>query len=188
MSDKTRDEEIVFRGHLVEIVHTPNPSDPNKYFEFARRGPGTRLMFVRDGQMLVTREYRHELSAYDLRLPGGKVFDSLAEYEAAIGRGSPIVDLAEAGAMREASEEVGLRPSALEFWHRSVCGATVTWDLYFFVCRSWDAVGAHPEEGEDIEAQWLSFADVRRAALDGSMSEDRAALQVLRFISHETTQ
>jgi len=31
-------------------------------------------------KILLSREYRSELDRYDYRLPGGKVFDTLAEY------------------------------------------------------------------------------------------------------------
>jgi len=54
--------------------------DKEVVFETARRAPGVRLIIVRDGQMLITREFRNELDDYDYRLPGGKVFDTLDEY------------------------------------------------------------------------------------------------------------
>lgn len=52
-----------------------------KTFEKARRAPGTRLIIpVGEDSILLTKEYRQEVDGYDFRLPGGKVFDSLEEY------------------------------------------------------------------------------------------------------------
>jgi hypothetical protein len=39
-------------------------------------------MIITDGsRILITKEWRNEQNGFDYRLPGGKVFDSLREYE-----------------------------------------------------------------------------------------------------------
>ena len=49
--------------------------------EIVRRPPGVRLLIVKEGNVLLTKEYRHEADGYDFRLPGGKVFESLRDFK-----------------------------------------------------------------------------------------------------------
>ena len=73
VSKSTQPENIVFRGKIVEVVQ-----DAKR--EFARRSPGVRLLIIKGNQTLLTKEYREEIKSFDYRLPGGKVFDTLVNY------------------------------------------------------------------------------------------------------------
>lgn len=70
---------IVYRGKLFDIIQIPQPD--GRVFEVARRAPGVRVIVhdAKEQKVLLTREFRRELDAWDYRLPGGKVFDTLNE-------------------------------------------------------------------------------------------------------------
>jgi 8-oxo-dGTP pyrophosphatase MutT (NUDIX family) len=172
---------------MFQIVHQQMSDGKTvKTFEIARRAPGTRIIFARGRDFLLTREFRYELDRYDYRLPGGKVFDRLSDYQAALAEGVDIVDAAREAAMREAREEVGLEPIELQPWAVSACGATVKWDLYFFVCRAFNQLGGvHHESGEDLSHDWYSFDEVRAMCLDGRIDEERSAIQLLKVMAKE---
>lgn len=68
---------VKYRGRIIEVVEEKYGT---RTFEIARRSPGVRALIVRDGKILLSREYRTEVDEYDFRLPGGKVFDTLSEY------------------------------------------------------------------------------------------------------------
>lgn len=178
-------EEIFAKGKLFELVHVRQ--DDGRVFEVARRAPGVRLI-IHDkaaGKLLLTREFRRELGEWDWRLPGGKVFDSLDEFEAFRASGKDIVEAAKAQAINEAQQEAGVEISSLELYKKSVLGATVEWDLYVFETTDWQLSieGQELEVGEKIEADnWVSYEDARRMALDGSMQEERIALILLRWL------
>ena len=55
--------------------------DKKMTFEKARRAPGVRLLIIKKNKILITKEYRDEIGEFDYRLPGGKVFDKLEEYQ-----------------------------------------------------------------------------------------------------------
>jgi hypothetical protein len=83
MSDKSQpgQDDIAFSGKIGEVVHTKQKD--GRIFERYRRPPGTRLVIVSpDKKVLVTKEHRSETGGVDLRLPGGKVCDSLEDYHA----------------------------------------------------------------------------------------------------------
>lgn len=183
-------EKVVYRGKIIEIVQLPQPN--GKVFEVARRAPGTRLIILsEDGsQLLLTREHRREIGDYDFRLPGGKVFDTLEEYDAFRVSGKDILIPAEAKARGEALEETGLVFKKLHHVYTSVCGTTMEWDLYYFVIDEWEenTAGQALEEGEDISVSWYPKAEVKEMALDGRIREDRSAAVLLRYLANKLQQ
>ncbi len=177
-------EKITHRGAIIEVVQQEvEVGGKVKTFEFARRSPGTRLIIEKGGQILLTKEFRRELGSYDYRLPGGKVYDTLDEYNDALQNGVDIEGEAEKAAMREAREEVGVQAQGLTLVHKSVLGATVVWDLYYFVVTDFTQTQQELEDGEDITFAFYDREEVRRMCLGGEVSEERSALVLLRHLA-----
>jgi len=171
---------------MLEIVNQ-EMTDGNKtiVFERARRAPGVRLILI-DSQnktVLLSKEHRYELGKDDYRLPGGKVFDTLTEYNSFLKSGEDILVPAKQKALAEAEEEVGVAADDAVHFHTSVCGATVQWDLFYFVCTSWKSTEQKLEIGENIQIVTVSFDEAQHIALNGAMSEERSALVLLRYLS-----
>ncbi len=177
-------ETITHKGNIIEVVQ--KESDINgkrKVFEFARRSPGTRLIIPKGNTILLTKEFRNELNRYDYRLPGGKVYDTLDEYNTALLSGVDINESAKIAATREAKEETGIEVKNLSFFHKSICGATVVWDLFYFVINEFIEGEQHLEEGEDITFEFIDKEKVKAMCLDGSISEERSALVLLKYLT-----
>ena len=106
----------------------------DKGWERVVRAPGVRIILddQNSGKILLTREFRHELDGYDYRLPGGKVFDSRADYQAARAQHIDIIQAATTKAVHEVQEEAGYTIVDPQLIHTSTLGATVKWDLYTF--------------------------------------------------------
>ena len=178
-------EEIFAKGKLFELVHLKQ--DDGRVFEVARRAPGVRLI-IHDksaGKILLTKEFRHELGEWDYRLPGGKVFDSLDEFEAFRASGKDVIDAAKKQAINEAQQEAGVEIAELSFYKKSILGATVEWDLYVFETSGWQLrlEGQELEVGEKIEADnWVGYDQAKVMTLDGSMKEERIALILLQWL------
>lgn len=180
------DEKIAYQGRMIEIVNQ-DMTDGKKTitFELARRAPGIRLILVNKDKKTVTlsKEHRYELGGFDYRLPGGKVFDSLDEYNQFLDAKSDILIPAKAKALAEAEEEVGLRLNSVQHYHTSFCGATIQWDLIYFVCNDWEEVDQKLEAGEVISRSTVPIEEAKELALNGGMSEERSALVLLRYLS-----
>lgn len=183
-------EEIFAKGKLFELVHLKQ--DDGRVFEVARRAPGVRLI-IHDqsaGKVLLTKEFRQELGEWDYRLPGGKVFDSLDEFENFRASGNDIIEAAKAQALNEAQQEAGIEINELSLYKKSVLGATVEWDLYVFDTSDWQlsANGQELELGEKIEADsWVTYDQAHQMILDGAMAEERIALILLQWLNERTT-
>src|SRR5205814_6024100 len=128
---------IYASGQLFELVHLLQPD--GRVFEVARRAPGVRVIIADKAkrQILLQREFRRELGGYDFRLPGGKAFDTLAEFETFRKSGAEVADAAAAKARAEAYEEAGMAVEEMQFFKKSTLGATVEWDLYVFEATKW---------------------------------------------------
>jgi 8-oxo-dGTP pyrophosphatase MutT (NUDIX family) len=175
-------QQIVFQGKIIEVVHEEMDG---RTIEYGRRSPGTRLIIVTpDKKLLMTREYRRELDAFDTRLAGGKVFDTLIEYNSFLNSENDIVPQAQNAAAKEAREEVGIDPKEMKHFHTSKCGATFTWDLFYFVVTNYEKLDSQNLElGENIEVVEVSFEEAEKMCLDGSMQEERSALVLLRYLN-----
>lgn len=171
-------DDIVFQGEIIEIVR-----DGKR--EFARRSPGTRLIIFdkQKKSILLTKEHRQELGDWDYRLPGGKAFDTLTEYNEYLSSGKDIAEAVRKAAVKEAEEEAGVRVKNIISFHRSICGATVIWDLYYFVVDKFEFLDSQKlEVGEDIKPIWMSLQEAKEICLSGQMSEDRSAAVLLRYL------
>jgi 8-oxo-dGTP pyrophosphatase MutT (NUDIX family) len=168
-------ETVVFSGRIGEVVH--ETQHDGRVFERYRRPPGVRLVIVSpDKKVLITKERRSETGNVDLRLPGGKVCDSLSAYNELLASGGDMLTAAIEAAQKEAIEETGLiirNPSLIA---KAGDGATVEWDLYYFLVTDYGSnpSGQQLEHGEDIKITWMSPESIRQAVINGEMQEWRS--------------
>ncbi len=185
---KILSENIVYSGKIFSMIQQQVKIGDNiKTFEVARRAPGTRLIIVnKQWDILLSKEYRTETKNYDVRLPWWKVFDTLSEYEWFLSSGENIQEAATQWAIKEAQEEVWIVANNVDFFAKSVSGATVTWDLYYFVVREYSQEKQSLEEGEDISFDFYAPEIVKKMCLDGTIQEDRSAMMLMKFL-HQST-
>jgi ADP-ribose pyrophosphatase len=176
-------EELVFSGWTFEIVHKKMEGEGKSFsLEIARRSPGVRLIIIKDGNILLTKEYRFELNGYDYRLPGGKVFDRLSEYRTALEKKESMPDAAMKAAKLECEEETGLVAKSMRHFHTSIAGATVQWDLFYFIVDDFIESKQKLGSTEIIHPEWMPFEKARELCMGGKMSEDRSVGVLLRFL------
>lgn len=176
-------ESIVFSGKIGEVVHFIQPD--GRVFEQYRRSPGTRIVIVSpEGKILITEEHRHESESVDLRLPGGKVCDTLEEYTFLRQSKGNVLDAAMNGAIREAHEETGLIIKNPQFLVKANAGSTVEWDLYYFLVREFEPApsGQQLETGEQIKVTWMTATEIRQAIAEGRMQEWRSVGVLLGLV------
>jgi 8-oxo-dGTP pyrophosphatase MutT (NUDIX family) len=189
MAETGPKSEIAFRGKLFEVEQVTQPD--GRVFEIARRAPGVRVIIpdTKNKKILLTKEFRRELNDWDLRLPGGKVFDSLKEYDNFRKTGQDIIEPATKKAIDESAEEAGVEIESVEFLRKSTLGATVEWDLYIFEATNWQhgVDGQQLESGEQIEADnWVFYDQAQKMILDGKMQEERVALILLQWLNQNS--
>lgn len=179
-------DTVLYRSRLFEVLSYPGPSGFD--YERVRRSPGVRVLIADadEERFVLSSEHRDEVGGVDLRLPGGKVIDAVAD-TIAFWTMSPDdqIACAEAAGRREVEEELGLELGPLQLLEIVPCGATIEWDLYIFLASGWSATAEGPalELGEEsIESVLLTADELWHSLHSGSVSEGRAALVVSRYL------
>lgn len=162
-------KKVVFSGKMFTIIQEPVTLPSGKVFlaEYAWRQDGVRVIARNDeGQVLLSDEYRSELGARDLRLPGGKVETD---------------DTPAAAARRELQEETGILAGTLSPLGSSQAYATVRYQLHYFEARQLTQRPVSHDEGEDIRVRWVEAAEAVDMALQGQIGEELSALWIIRY-------
>jgi hypothetical protein len=180
-----KNDKVVYKGKILEIVERTIEKDGRAAtYEIARRAPGIRLIIeTPDGKFILNKEKRHELEKIDYRLPGGKVFDRLEDYNAFLENNGDLKERAKEAAELEALQEVGIKVLNMEYMSTSHCGATVEWDLFYFVVKSYEKVGQQLEEDEEIENIEVSREELKEYAMSGKIQEDRSVAVILKYLN-----
>lgn len=180
------DAKVIAKGLMHQIVQRKmRIGEKERIFERAERAPGTRLIIIKDRKILLTKEWRDEQQQWDFRLPGGKVFDTLEEFNSFSNSNGDWLEAATEAAKKESREEVGIEPTKMFLFKKSACGATIVWDLYYFVVEEFDFLseGQSLEETENIEINWFGLNEAKELALNGKMNEERSVGILLQYLS-----
>lgn len=184
-----------YRGRLIRVAtqRMGFPDASEKQFEFAERAPGVRILVTDGERILLTKEWRTETQNWDHRLPGGKVFDTLEDYLVEKEKGEERLQAwALAAAHKELAEETSLQLPAESFKHvgRSIAGATVVWDLHYYLVEVPKQEGTLPGittgEGEQTHPAWFTYEQVKVLCTEGHVQEDRSVAMLLRYLLSKT--
>ena len=112
------------------------------------------------------------------------MFDSLKDYKKALDGGKDIMKYAVEAARKECLEETGVSARRVEHIHTARSGASVSWDMYYFLVDDFDERedGQNLEDGEVIYPEWKTFGETKQLCLKGDVKEDRTVGVLLRFL------
>lgn len=189
-------DKIVYNGKFFQVItrssRTELDIDGKKVtkdltIELVRRPPGVRAIIEKDGKLMLNREYRYELKDWDYRLPGGKVFDSLEEFQTAL-ESDTVEESAYGKLAEEVLEEADIKVEDFRLFAVSQCGLTVEWDLYYFIVDKFQVLPSfyseekQKSEFEYIEHVWLTFEQVKQLVFQGKMQEDRSISMLFKYM------
>lgn len=176
-------EKIVFQWKIIEVVQqTVQIGDKELLREIARRSPGVRLIICDGDKILITKEFRKEVNTEDYRLPGGKVFDTLKEYNE---HSHDIEKYALLWVKRECEQETWLIPHDISLYYVSKVWATMERDLYYYVIKQfthhkkWQQL----EIWENIIVEWKTKEEIFALIKKWAMHEDRSVWVLLRYLT-----
>jgi ADP-ribose pyrophosphatase len=158
----------VYKGKNFVVYRTLVEVAPGRVeeHEYVWRSDGTRIVVLNDtNEVLLTREYRHELQQEDWRIPGGKIDPG---------------EVPEEAARRELREETGYAAGELRYLWASTLDSTVRYRRHFYLATQVSLGSSHADPGESIVPHWLPLDEACDLALSGAISEEIAALALLR--------
>ncbi len=183
-----KNSEIKYKGKMFEIVTFE--AKPGIVYETAVRSPGVRLLIEhkKDGKvgLLMTQELRRsrEGKVLDYRLPGGKVFDSLEEFNNAKENKIDIPLCAFNQAKVEARQEVGVIDGDFSPIAIAKAGGSVEWDLHYFLVKNARIGEQELEDHEkgEIEVVFLTAKEIFEKLKNKEINEGRSADVIWRWL------
>lgn len=193
-SENMKREECLFDNGFFEFIKTEEEyhiQGEKRVVKrnMVRRPPGIRAIIIdnKSKKILFSHEFRYELNSFDYRLPGGKVFDTLQEYQNSL-KEKTVDEYVLKAVNREVREEVGIEVHNQKLHHVSHDGAGVIWDLFYFVITDYEIIqnGQQLEENEIIDGfVWKSFDEVIEMCIHGDIHEERTVGVLLTYILKE---
>lgn len=184
-------EKVIFDNGFFEFIHSEEEfiidgKTKSVKRNMVRRPPGIRALIVdkEKRKILFSREFRYELNDWDLRLPGGKVFDSLEDYKISLEKGD-VLEHVEMTVPKEVHEEIGLVVKNPKLIKVSKDGAGVIWDLYYYEITDYEVSKDGPQLEEDEVIQgyvWKSYDEVIDLCNQNLIHEDRTVGVLLTYI------
>ncbi len=192
---------IKYKGDLFQVIQrskkcyvplVEREQEIDLVYELVKRPPGVRAIVVKDGQVLLNKEYRYELDAWDFRLPGGKVFDSLDAFSQI--EECKLMDLVKKKLVEELREEADIETREFTLFDYSQAGLTVEWDLYYFLVSDFELITFNTQkverkgEWEFIQQCWLDYDTALQYCLQKKIMEERSVAVLLRFLLLEMSK
>lgn len=192
MTDQTKrikGQNVLYTGKYFEVFdqlveYFEDGVSKDYLIETVRRPPSIRSLIVdfKARKVLLTKEYRTELTSWDYRLPGGKVFETLEEFLSCIHSGQDIVPFANAKVDEEVLEEAGVVVKSKELYHKSITGVTIHWDIYYYAIHDFEQSVSQLCAAEFIFPEWVGIDKAKEMCFSGEISEERSAMVLLKYL------
>ena len=170
LAEKRVKENIVYRGKIL-VLHCDDAVLPNGKpctREYIDHPGGAGVLYVRDGKVLLVRQYRYAYGEETLEIPAGK-----------LNAGE---DPAKAAA-RELEEESGLVAGSLEHWFTMYPTPGYTNEkIYIYYAADARQSEAHPDEGEFVDAAYVPVEEAYEMIREGKIRDAKTILAVQRYL------
>ena len=170
---KRLNRELVYKGHIIDMykdtVKIPNGNIAEWDF-IGHKGAAAVLPVLKNGNVLMVRQYRNALDRYTLEIPAGGL-ESPDE---------PIIDCA----ARELEEETGYKSDNLEILlslHTTV--AFCNEKIEVFLARDLVKTSQHLDEDEYIDVEEHSIEELLEAVYSGKIEDSKTVSAILAYYS-----
>ncbi len=160
--------ERVFAGRLLDVrrdvVRLPDGSEATREY-IVHPGAVMVVPVLDDGRLVVVRQYRYPVGRAMLEFPAGKIDAGEPPFECAV---------------RELAEETGYRAAE---WaragvlHNAIAYSTEGIEIWF--ARGLSAGAAHLDDGEFVDTETLTAAELDRLAGSGELTDAKTLIGLL---------
>jgi 8-oxo-dGTP pyrophosphatase MutT (NUDIX family) len=163
----------VHQGRVVDIsTVTLRYGDGREHVLDFIRHPGAAAVVALDAQerVCVVRQYRHAVADFLWEIPAGKLDPGEAP---------------DVCAMRELQEETGVQAREWTSLGQFLPAPGIfTEVIHLYLARGLLVGDASPDVDEELELQWLPFADALQRVQRGEWNDGKTAMALLRAQSH----
>ncbi len=175
LREKKLKENVVFRGKIL-VVHDDAALLPNGKActrEYIEHSGGAGVLYVKNGCVLLVRQYRYAYGEETLEIPAGK----LEKGE------DPAVCAA-----RELEEEAGLTAAAPKLWFTMYPSPGYTNEkIYVYFAENASQTQAHPDDGEFVDAVYLPIAEALQMIRENRLHDAKTIAAIQRYVLEKGT-
>lgn len=162
----------LYTGRIItlDVENVVLPNGVESRFEIIGHPGGAAVVPVDgNGRICLIRQFRHVAQGWLWEVPAGKL------------DGRPPLDTARL----ELAEEAGLAAGKFESLGRMWASPGIfTEVVHLFLATDLHSVPAQPEHDEVLEVHWIPLADAVSAALDGTYTDAKTTIAILRAAHH----
>ena len=172
LTEKQISEETKFEGRVITLqvcgVELPNGHKSTR--EVVRHQGCAAVLFVKDGKVLLERQFRFPYNKVIWEIPAGK-----------LNRG----ENPEHAAIRELEEETGFRAEKLERLVEIYPSPGYTDEIiYVFLADGADFIGQNLDEDEFINAEFVELKKVEEMVESGEICDAKTIAAVYKYLAN----
>ena len=167
--EKTVKANYIFKGRILSLRcdDAELPDGKPCVREFVEHGGGACVLYVKDGKVLLVRQYRYAYGESIYEVPAGKLDKEEAPIKAAA---------------RELEEEAGLVAEELKLLYVMYPSPGYTNEkIYIYQAISAHQAEAHPDEGEYLDAEYVPLEKVREMLANGVICDGKTIIALQAY-------
>ena len=171
LKEKRLSSSVAFNGRIfkVEVDEVELPDGRHSKRECVRHSGGAAVLFVKDGQIALVKQFRYLYGEELLEIPAGK-----------LNAGED----AQAAALRELEEETGYR--ATSFRHLLDIYPTPGYTdeiIHIYLVDGAEFVGQHLDEGEFLNVLFVPEGEVLGMISSGAIKDSKTICAVYAYLN-----
>ena len=172
-TEKTVNKNYVFKGKILTVrcddALLPDGKPCTR--EMIEHGGGACVLYVKDGKVLLVKQYRYPYAETVYEIPAGK-----------IDKGED----PEKTAFRELEEEGGIRAEKLQLLYVMYPSPGYT-NEKIYIYRALDGVeiGSHLDEDEFLDVEYVPMSEIKRMLKEGKFNDGKTIIALQAWLLSE---
>lgn len=171
--EKTVKANYIFRGKILTLrcddALLPDGKPCSR--EFVEHGGGACVLYVKDGKVLLVRQYRYPYAESIYEIPAGKLDEGEEPIKTAV---------------RELEEEGGLVADELKLLYVMYPSPGYTNEkIYIYQALSAHETKARLDEGEYLDAEYIPVEKVKEMLLNGEIKDAKTIIALQAYFLSE---
>lgn len=164
--------ETVYDGRILtlEVDEVGLPDGSKSVRECVRHSGGAAVLLIKDGNVLLVKQFRYLYGKSIYEIPAGKLNDG---------------EEADIAASRELEEETGYRAEIVPLLRIYPSPGYTDEVIHIFLAEKYEFVGQKLDEGEFLDCEFIPLGKVIRMIENGEICDAKTVSAVYAYLSYK---